>query len=60
MEREAIEFHHRVRKGYLELSKKEPDRWQVIDASKALSAVQDELKQIISTAFGKRFDFSQL
>lgn len=60
MEREAIEFHHRVRKGYLELSKKEPERWQVIDASKALSAVQDELKQIISTAFEKRFDFSQL
>ena len=60
MEREAIEFHHRVRKGYLELSKREPERWQVIDASKALSAVQDELKQIISTAFDKRFDFSQL
>ncbi len=60
MEREAIEFHHRVRKGYLELVKKEPERWQVVDASKALSAVQDELKQIICTAFGKRFDFSQL
>ncbi|CAN5618311.1 dTMP kinase [soil metagenome] len=60
MEREAIEFHHRVRKGYLELSKQEPERWQIIDASKALSAVQDELKQIISTAFEKRFDFSAL
>lgn len=60
MEREAIEFHHRVRKGYLELSKQEPERWQIIDASKALSAVQDELKQIISDAFSKRFDFSSL
>ncbi len=60
MEREAIEFHHRVRQGYLELVKKEPQRWQVIDASKALSAVQEELKTIISTAFGQRFDFASV
>ncbi len=60
MEREAIEFHHRVRQGYLELVKKEPQRWQVIDASKALSAVQEELKQIISTAFSQRFNFAAI
>lgn len=28
-----VEFHERLRKGYLELAKKEPDRFAVVDAS---------------------------
>jgi dTMP kinase len=33
-EKESLTFHNRIRKGYLELAAKEPDRWLVIDASK--------------------------
>jgi dTMP kinase len=32
-EKEAIEFHERVRQGYLTLARNEPDRFRVIDAS---------------------------
>gem|GEM_PF-5277844 len=32
-EREEIAFHQRVRSGYLEMAKKEPERWLVIDGS---------------------------
>jgi len=32
-EREEIAFHQRVRQGYLEMAKKEPERWLVVDAS---------------------------
>ncbi len=32
-EREALAFHQRVRHGYLEMSKADPARWLVIDAS---------------------------
>jgi len=32
-EREDIAFHQRVRRGYLEMAKKEPQRWLVVDAS---------------------------
>ena len=32
-EREEIAFHQRVRSGYLEMAKKEPERWMVIDGS---------------------------
>jgi len=32
-EREELAFHQRVRQGYLEMAKKEPERWLVIDAS---------------------------
>jgi dTMP kinase len=32
-EREDLAFHQRVRQGYLEMAKKEPERWLVVDAS---------------------------
>ena len=32
-EREGTAFHQRVRQGYLEMAKREPGRWLVIDAS---------------------------
>ena len=31
-EKEALAFHDKVRRGYLELAKQEPGRWLVIDA----------------------------
>ncbi len=30
----TVEFHQRVRAGYLEMVKQEPERWVVIDAGK--------------------------
>ncbi len=42
-----VEFHRRVRAGYLELVKQEPRRWQVIDASQPWQVVQDELRKMI-------------
>ena len=32
-EREGLAFHQRVRQGYLEMARSEPERWLVIDAS---------------------------
>lgn len=32
-EKEDLAFHQRVRRGYLEMAKKDPQRWLVIDAS---------------------------
>ena len=42
-----ISFHQRVRQGYLELVKTEPQRWRVIDASQSPEMVQSNLRQII-------------
>ena len=39
MESEAIEFHERVRQGYLAQAAAEPDRWVVIDATRSLDEV---------------------
>jgi dTMP kinase len=46
LEREALEFHLKVRQGYLALAKAEPERWQILDASKPLTTVQSELRKI--------------
>lgn len=50
LEREALEFHQKVRNGYLTLAKAEPDRWRVIDAAGPMHAVQEELRRIVSEA----------
>lgn len=47
LEREALEFHQKVRHGYLELAKKEPDRFRRLDADMPMHMVQDELKRLV-------------
>jgi dTMP kinase len=42
-EAEAVNFHRRVRKGYLKLAAQEPKRWLVIDATGS----KDEIAGII-------------
>jgi dTMP kinase len=44
-----IDFHHRVREGYLELVKADPDRWVVVDADQPFETVQKELREILLT-----------
>ncbi len=43
----TIEFHQRVRRGYLEMVKAEPSRWIVVDAGREWQRVQDELRDVI-------------
>jgi dTMP kinase len=43
----TIEFHRRVRAGYLEMARQDPSRWVVIDAGKEWDGVQAELRRVI-------------
>ena len=56
LEREALEFHQRIRAGYKQLIEKEPERWQVIDASKPLTTVQAEFKKIVADKLAIKLD----
>lgn len=38
-EKEELEFHQRVRQGYLELVKNEPERWVVIDGEQGVETI---------------------
>lgn len=42
-----IEFHQRVRQGYHQLAKSEPDRWELIDASQPFDQVRHEIQQVV-------------
>ena len=38
-----LEFHRRVRAGFLELAREEPDRWRVIDSTRNVDPVFDDV-----------------
>jgi dTMP kinase len=42
-----LEFHRRVRLGYLELARLEPQRWELVDANRSPSDVQLAIRQIV-------------
>lgn len=43
----ALSFHQRVRQGYLDLARSQPERWVVVDAAQPMDAVQQALRQVI-------------
>ena len=43
----TIDFHKRVRAGYLEMVKAEPERWRVVDSSQKWDVVQAELRKVV-------------
>jgi len=43
MEREAKEFHERVRRGYLEQAKENPEEWFVVDAKLGPETIRDQV-----------------
>ena len=47
MESAGIEFHKKVRNGYLELQKQEPDRIKLINANNPIEEVFEDTKKIV-------------
>jgi len=42
-----LDFHRRVRVGYLEMVKQEPGRWVVLDAAEAWESVQQKIRKVV-------------
>lgn len=47
MERKTLVFHRRLRRGYLELAKREPKRFIVLDATRPARAIRREIEAIV-------------
>jgi dTMP kinase len=45
-EREKVEFHEKVRSGFLEIAHAEPGRFRIIDASRSVQEVSAEIRTI--------------
>lgn len=48
MESAGIEFHKKVRNGYLELQKQEPDRIKLVNANNSIEQVFEDTKEIVT------------
>jgi dTMP kinase len=48
-EAESVDFHRRVREGYLKLAANEPKRWLVVDAAKGRNEIAGVIWQRVST-----------
>jgi dTMP kinase len=46
MDAYTVEFHQRVRNGYLEMVKQKPSRWVVVDAGQGWNDVQENLRKV--------------
>jgi dTMP kinase len=48
-EDETLVFHQRVREGYLELARRKPDRFRVIDAAQDTSRVREDIRSVVES-----------
>ncbi len=51
-ERETLDFHRRIREGYLAIARQEPGRVRVLDASKGIEPTRQEVRAILSAFLG--------
>jgi dTMP kinase len=48
-EKEALEFHERVRDGYLSLAREEPERFIILDGTKDIQDLQSKIRLLLQT-----------
>jgi len=54
LELEDVEFHKRVRNGYLQIAAKEPERIKLINASKGIQEIQGRIIDIVTSCIKSR------
>ena len=56
MERKTVQYHRRVRSGYLRLAKREPRRFVVVDASRPPEAVREQIETMVMERLTRHID----
>jgi dTMP kinase len=51
-ERENLDFHRRIREGYLAIAREEPGRVKIVDASRDIESTRLEVRAILSSFLG--------
>ncbi len=52
MEKQAMSFHRRVRRGFLCLARRRPQRFLIVDATRSKQAVSTDIRRRLSRVFG--------
>ena len=50
-----LEFHHRVRQGYLAMAAAESERWVELDARQPPDVIQDKIRRIVETRLAQHY-----
>ncbi len=53
LDAEALEFHQRVRAGYLALVEQEPEHWVVVDAARSVEEVRAEIRALVKAKLNR-------
>jgi dTMP kinase len=53
-ENEDLDFHRRVREGYLELARREPERFRLIDAAQDEDRVREDIRVAVESFLDRR------
>jgi dTMP kinase len=53
IEKEGLAFHERVRAAYLDIARREPQRVRVIDASRSLDRIRQDLAVALEALLGR-------
>jgi dTMP kinase len=53
MDEQTLEFHRRVRDGYLKMIAAEPQRWVVIDAAQSVDEIQRDIRAAVESRLTK-------
>lgn len=56
MDSQALEFYRRARHGYLDLAKRFPNRFEVVDASVDVAAVQSSVRRVLEQKLFSKLD----
>lgn len=59
LESEAIEFHEKVRHGFYEISRQEPERLKIIDASNSKEDTFEQIKYHLDQVIEEKFSYSR-
>ncbi len=54
LDSQTIEFHERVRHGYLAMAEEELQRWIVIDAARRVEEIQEQVRQVLDKFLSAR------
>jgi len=49
---QAVEFHRRVRAGYMQLAREEPERWVCVDAARPAEEIQADIRAEVEKKLG--------
>ena len=53
-EKEDLDFHRKIREGYLDLARQQPDRIRVVDADRPPERVREDILRILAASLGPR------